>query len=280
MNQLRTAIFGMGLMGGSLALALKEAVGSLSAVDPDPETRRLVREANLVDEISEDPVPILTGADLIILAAPVGQILEIIPRLPDWHAGQAVVLDLGSTKGAVCRELTKLPDRFDPLGGHPICGKAAGGFEHAESDLYQGAPFVFSALPQTSSRARKVAEQLAAAIGAKPLWMEADLHDTFVGATSHLPYLLSVVQVLATPESAGGLTGPGFQSATRLANTPPEMILDVLLTNRDPVLDHLERAREILEGLEKQLRSPESSGLRSLLERAAARKEQLDREAA
>lgn len=280
MNTLRTAILGMGLMGGSLALALKGKVGSLSAADPDPRIRQQVRETNLVEAISPDPARILPGADLIILAAPVGQILKIIPRLPDWHTGQAVVLDLGSTKGAVCRELAKLPTRFDPLGGHPICGKAAGGFEHADPGLYQDAAFVFSALPQTSSRARKLAEQLATTIGAKPLWMEADIHDQYVSTTSHLPYLLSVVQILATPEGAGNLTGPGFQSATRLANTPREMILDVLRTNKDPVLGQLQRAREILEELEKQLRSPESPGLRSLLDRAAARKEHFDREAA
>jgi len=277
-KSLRTAVLGMGLMGGSLALALKGSVRHLSAVDPDPRTRELVRKADVVDVISPDPAQILPGADLIILAAPVGQILEIIPRLPDWHPGQAVVLDLGSTKGAICRALEELPERFDPLGGHPICGKAAGGFEHADPDLYRGAAFVFSSLTQTTVRARKLAERLASTISASPLWMDAKHHDHLMGATSHLPYLLSAVQVLTAPEGAEDLIGPGFRSATRLASTPREMILDVLLTNRDPLLVHLKKSREILTKLETLLIQKDQTRLADLLDQAAARKDQLDPE--
>ena len=124
-------------MGGSLAWALKDQVNSLMAADPDSHTRDQVRSAGLVESIVENPEEILPLSDVVILAAPVGTILELIPQIPDWHPGQAMVLDLGSTKELICHQLEKLPSRFDVLGGHPICGQVQGGFEHANPDLFR-----------------------------------------------------------------------------------------------------------------------------------------------
>ncbi len=278
MKTSRAAILGMGLMGGSLAWAIQDRVGSLVAADPDERTRRLVRSADLVEKITADPEDILFGADVIVLAAPVGAILELISCLPRWHPGPALVFDLGSTKVDICRGLAELPTRFDVFGGHPMCGKAVGGFEHADPTLFNGATFAFCALERTSDRARTFANKLARVVGAHPWWVEAEIHDAWVGATSHLPYLMSAAQVLVTPEGALPLMGSGFQSATRLASTPREMMMDVLRTNSSLLLPHLQNIQRVIGDMESLIREGKYHELRSLLDRAASMKAEFDRE--
>ena len=259
----------MGLMGGSLAGALHHQVKRLSAADPDPHTRQLAGASGWVDRICEDPGEILPGADVVILAAPVGAILKIIPQLPRWHPGEPVLIDLGSTKRQICRELGKLPDRFAVAGGHPICGKEQGGFAHADPAMFQGAPFSFSPCGRLSERARKTAEWLAAAVGARALWMASEQHDRLLSAISHVPYLLSSALVLNTPADAQPMLGPGYRSTSRLAKTPGDMILDVLFSNRDFVIPQLNQVQQSLQDMEDLLKQGDRAGLKRLSDRAA-----------
>ena len=263
------AILGIGLMGGSLAGALRNEVKSLSAVDPDPKTRQQAKNSGWVDRISEDPGEILPGADVVILAAPVGAILEIIPQLPRWHQGEPVVIDLGSTKRKICRELGKLPERFAVVGGHPICGKEQGGFAHADPGMYQGATFTFSSCGHVSERARKTAEWLAATIGANSWWLEPEEHDELLSATSHIPYLLATALALNTPADARPLLGPGYRSTTRLSKTPGDMILDVLFSNRDFVLPQLKQIQQLLKDMEDLLKQGDRVGMKNICDRAS-----------
>lgn len=120
------AIIGLGLMGGSLALALHGRCARLLGCDRDPDVVTLALERQVVDAASTEPAALLPQADLVVLAVPVRASLEWLQRLPGLHPGQAVVLDLGSTKTAVLQAMEALPERFDPLGGHPMCGKEDG----------------------------------------------------------------------------------------------------------------------------------------------------------
>ncbi len=278
MKCFRVAILGMGLMGGSLAWAIKDEVGSLVAADPDEGTRKLVRSANLVEKIAADPKEVLPGSDAIVLAAPVEAILALIPRLSEWHPGPALVFDLGSTKGAICRQLAELPPRFDVFGAHPMCGKAVGGFEHADPAIFHGATFAFCALGWTSEQARSFANRLAQRVGSIPWWVEPDIHDAWVGATSHLPYLMSAAQVLVTPEGAVPLMGPGFRSAIRLASSPREMMMGVLRTNRSLLLQHLQNIQRVIDDMEGLIREGQYEELRSMLDRAANMKAQFEKD--
>ena len=275
----RMAFLGLGLMGGSLAWALQEEVGSLVAADPEAGTRRLVRSAGLMEKITAHPEEILPGADVIILAAPVGEIIKLIPRLPDWHPGPALVFDLGSTKRAICQRFSALPPRFDVFGAHPMCGKAVGGFAHADPSLFRGATFAFCELGRTSDRARIFAHELARTVGARPWWVSAAEHDEWVGATSHLPYLMAAAQVLVTPEEAEPLMGSGFQSTTRLASTPRDMMMDVLSTNRSFLLMHLQNIQKMVTDMEALIREGKFRELRAMLDEAANRKDGWDKEA-
>lgn len=262
-------ILGAGLIGGSLAGALHGKVKSLGVVDPNPATRKQVQKTGWADRISDSPQEILPGSDLIILAAPIKAILALIPCLPDWHRGQAVVLDLGSTKRQICREMGRLPERFDVVGGHPICGKEQGGFEHADPSIFKGAVFAFSSCGRLSKRAQESAEWVAATVGADPWWVDPEKHDFMLSATSHVPYLLSAALVLNTPAASDPFQGPGYRSATRLAKTPGDMIIDVLFSNRDFIVPRLGLYKRILSDIEEFLQQGNYPALREMCEKAA-----------
>ncbi len=265
LHRARVAIVGLGLIGGSLALALQGQCAALLGADPNPEARALAQASGAFDAVADDPAALLPAADAVILAAPVRAILTLLDALPGWHPGQAIVLDVGSTKTAITARMAALPPRFDPIGGHPMAGKEHGGFAHAEADLFHGAPFVLTALPRTTPRARALARTVVRAVGAHPLWLDAATHDRHAAAISHLPYLLSLALTLATPPEAARMAGPGFRSTTRLAASPPHMMADILTTNRRPVLEALRRFRTSLDALEAALASDDLRALQALL---------------
>lgn len=261
----RIAIIGLGLMGGSLALALRDHGQQLLGCDKDPAALELAQEQNLFIKLSRDPAEILPEAEVVILATPVHAILELIKQLPGLHPGSPIVLDLGSTKTDVLRAMEKLPSRFDPLGGHPMCGKEMPGFENAEADIFQGAAFAFTPLERTSTAARFFAEQLASAVGARALWLDPGTHDQWSAATSHLPYLVASALVGSTPSQVKPLVGSGFRSTTRIAGTPASIMLDVLETNRENVLAQLEKLLQVLKEYQELLSSGDYAPLKSIL---------------
>ena len=261
-------VIGLGLIGGSLALRLKGRKQTILAVDPDPFTREYAVTHKVVERISADPTELIPQADVIILSAPVDAILRLIPSLPDLHPGSPIVLDLGSTKVQICQALSELPPRFEVIGGHPICGKAAGGIRHADPNIFQGSTFAYSLLTLTQKRTQRFAEWLAQALGADAIWVESLIHDRWVASTSHLPYLISSALSLITPAEALRLVGPGFASSTRLAGSPSSVMVPILETNREFVLKTITRFREQLGVMEAELRSENYSELGSLLDRA------------
>jgi prephenate dehydrogenase len=271
------AILGLGLMGGSLALKLHGQCRSLMGCDPDPATLALARQLNLADRVSDQPGDILPQADLVILAAPVGAILSLLDELPCLHPGFAAVLDFGSTKTHIVQRMQALPERFDPLGGHPMCGKERGGLANADPDLFQSAPFALTPLGRTSPRLRLLAEQLVSLVGAQPLWLEAETHDRWVAATSHVPYLVANALAAATPLEARPMVGPGLRSTTRLAPSGWSMMRDILVTNRENILVGLQSFREQIEELENLLAAGDLQGVAGLTAQGARNYEALIR---
>jgi prephenate dehydrogenase len=271
----RVAILGLGLMGGSLAMALRNHCAKLLGADPSPAAVALARKRNLVHRVVSNPEQILPQADIVILAAPVRVILDLIDQLPHLHPGRAIVLDIGSTKVEITRALAALPERFDPLGGHPMCGKETAGLENADPAIFQGAPFAFTPLPRTSQHACCLAEAIARAIGSHSLWLDPATHDEWVAATSHLPYLLSAALVLATPLQASSLAGPGFRSTSRLAASTTTMMVDVLSSNQVFILEALRRFRIQMDFLADSLSQTDLGALEKKLAEAAARHRQI-----
>jgi len=271
----RIAIIGLGLIGGSFALSLKKSSKNLLAVDPDPNTQKTAIDDQIVEKISGDPADIIPHADVIVLAAPVTTIIEIIPKLPVLHPGSPIVIDLGSTKLEICKALNELPPRFEPIGGHPMCGKAVGGLAHAENNLFEGAPFALTQLKRTTERARKFAIDLVSILGSSPVWVGPETHDNWVAATSHLPYILASALTLATPFEASHLIGPGFRTTTRLAGSPSSVMIPVLKTNKKYVLEAITRVREKLDNIEELLVGNDFSALDHILNQSSIRKDEL-----
>jgi prephenate dehydrogenase len=264
----RVAILGMGLMGGSLAMALRDHCRAVLGCDTDPETLALARRSGIVDIAEADPAAVLYGSNLVILATPVRVALDLIGRLPELHPGAAVVLDLCSSKSEIMRAMASLPERFDALGGHPMCGKESFGLAHADSAIFRGAAFALIPLEGTSPAARLMAEELVQTIGASPLWLDAATHDTWVAATSHMPYLLASALTLSTPLEAQPLVSTGFLSTARLAASEPNTMLDILITNREKTLEELTRVQNQLRDLEMKLTENDQSGLKASLQKA------------
>jgi prephenate dehydrogenase len=262
------AIIGLGLMGGSLALSLKDRCRRLSALDVDLPTLEFARRQEIVHSAGSDPVEILVDVDLVILACPVPAIMDWLNRLPGYIQYPCIVLDVGSTKRAIASAMDSLPKNFDPLGGHAICGKEQLSLKNAERSLYQNAPFVLTPLPRTGSNARSAALKIIEAIGANPVWVDAETHDRILAMTSHLPYLLSSVLTLITPEIATPFIGPGFRSSSRLADTPSSMMLGVLESNRDEILPVLSRFQDQLTVIEKIFLENDTAKLKDILDLA------------
>jgi prephenate dehydrogenase len=275
LSEITVAVLGLGLMGGSLGLALKGHCQTVLGYDPDPDARALARQLGAVERAASDPGDILPEADLVILAAPVRAILAWIDRLPDLHPGNPVVLDLGSTKLSICQALQALPARFEPVGGHPMCGKETSGIAYAEKTLYHSASFFLIHLPNSTPRACSLAEQLAGALGARPVWLDAAEHDRWTASTSHVPYLVACALAAATPLEASQLVGPGFRSTSRLAGSSTSMMLDILKTNRAPVLAALRQVRMRIDHLETLLADADEADLADWMEHARGRHRQL-----
>jgi prephenate dehydrogenase len=265
------ALIGLGLMGGSLALSLKGHCRRLSAYDPDHSTLELARRQEIVHHADSDPAKVLADTDLVILACPVPAIVNWLRHLPEYVQHPCIVLDIGSSKRTIVTALEALSANFDPIGGHPVCGRERLSLENAERFLYREAPFVLTPLERTSKNARSAALQIIEALGALPVWLGADDHDRILAATSHLPYLLSSALALATPDDCAPLIGPGFRSTSRLAGTPSSMMLGVLQSNADNVLDALSRLQDQIAALKSALIMNDPEKLQANLDMARNR---------
>ena len=271
----RIAIVGLGLMGGSLALALRGKCAALYGIDSDRATLELARAKQIVDQADTDPANLLQQADLVILATPVPAVIDFLQKLPLFVHTPCIVLDLGSTKKDIVQAMSSLPENFDPIGGHPICGKEKLGLEHAEASLYQGAPFVITALERSTGRAKSAIRQIIAAVGANVIEIRAEDHDRILASTSHLPFLLSSALALSTPQDFGALIGTGFKSTSRLAGTPAHMTIGILQSNRENILNAIQTFRHSLDQIESALQNENYLQLISILNQSRSSYESL-----
>ena len=260
-------IIGLGLMGGSLALALRGYCTHLIGVDSVAATLSLACQRDVVDFATHDLSEALAQADLVVLAAPVRANLALLEKIPLIHPDPISIIDLSSTKSMIVASMNQLPEGFEALGGHPMCGKEKSGLSHADGKLFWDATFALTETERTTPALRDLAEQMINIISAKPLWIDAHTHDRWAAATSHLPYLVSSALAASTPTETAPLIGPGFQSTGRLAGSDITMMLDILTTNRQQVLEALARYRNSLEEIERTLRNADEE-LPDLLEKA------------
>ncbi|MDW8325541.1 MAG: prephenate dehydrogenase/arogenate dehydrogenase family protein [Anaerolineales bacterium] len=274
------AIVGLGLMGGSLALALRGHCRVLIGCDADEAVLQAALERRVVDRIVD--FDSAHDCDVLILATPVRTILAQLKYLATrafYPPRQTAVLDLGSTKAQIVRAMADLPPRFEPLGGHPMCGKETNGLTQAEAQLFREKPFVLCAPGFSSVRALGLAYEIIQAIGAKPVMLSAERHDALAALVSHLPYTAAVAlmrTVLAQDdEQVWTLASSGFRDSSRLAASDLTMMTDILLTNREAVLRALAAYRRELDTLATAIESGEADVIRAALAPAQAKRAEL-----
>jgi prephenate dehydrogenase len=278
--QAQVTIVGLGLMGGSLAAALStaRACRKIVGVARRQLTLTTARMLRFIDEGAEDLQAGVQEADLVVLATPVRDILEKIGIIGPMLKPGAVLMDVGSTKAAICEAMGRLPAHVQPIGAHPMCGKESSGLTMAEPDLYRDRTFVLVPLERTSDAAFGLARELVLAVGARPLLLDAYRHDDLVAAISHLPYLLAVTLVAAAEQLDRDdglmweLAAGGFRDTSRVAAGSIPMMLDILATNRTPILQALHEAQRQLAQIESLLQAGDLQSLRLILEAARRRR--------
>jgi prephenate dehydrogenase len=267
----QVTILGMGLMGGSLAGALRGRCRLVVGVSRRVETLEAALALGLIDQGTTDTAQAVGQADIVVLATPVRTILHQLGEIAPLLKPGCLLMDLGSTKTQIVARMEQLPDHIQPLGGHPMCGKELSGIEAADPALYEGRTFILSPLPRTSQAALALGCELAEAAGAHALVLEPERQDFLVGTVSHLPYLLACALIstadatTSADPAAWEIVAGGFRDTSRVAGSDVTMMLDILTTNRKEVLKAIDMYQEQLRSLAVLLENGNEEQLRAKL---------------
>jgi len=249
----KIAIIGVGLIGGSIAMALKERgiKGSIMGIGRSEGRLKMAQEKGIIDGYSTVPSQGVENADLIILSTPVGRFEDIIVAIRDRIKKGAIVTDVGSVKAGVVRRLSPLLTegvRF--VGAHPIAGGESSGFESADPGLFKNALCIITPVDSTDREALESVSNLWRSIGSKVVYMSPDEHDVIYASVSHLPHIIAyaLINTILERDDILSYGGSGFKDMTRIALSPAGLWRDICMYNRDNILSAL---RDFLASLSK-----------------------------
>jgi prephenate dehydrogenase len=257
-NQL--GLIGCGLMGGSFALALKQAglVKRVVGYSKSPSTTERARKLGVIDVAAESALQAVAGSDIVLLAVPVSATETTFKAIRHLLTPEVLLMDVGSTKRDVVDAARRVLREHLPcfVPAHPIAGKESSGIQNANADMFRERQVIVTPLPQTDPALTQKAVDLWSAIGAQVLHMSAENHDAAFAAVSHLPHLLAFAYFSAVVNQPAGrdflsLAGPGFR--------------DILVANREEVLKQSQRFRHALDALEHVMRSGNAEALEDLI---------------
>ena len=263
-------LIGCGLMGGSFALALKRAklVKRVVGYSKSPSTTERARQLGVIDVAAPSALLAVSGADIVLLAVPVAASEATFKAIRHGISSETLVMDVGSTKGDVIEAARNGLQRqfasFVPA--HPIAGKEVSGIEHAEATLFSGRQVVLTPVKTTLRSNVQRATQVWSGIGANVVTMTHEEHDGAFAAVSHLPHLLAFAYINGLAAQPQGerflsLAGPGFRDFSRIAASDPVMWRDVLLANREHVLEQSRAFRKALDDFEAMMTASDLQGL-------------------
>jgi prephenate dehydrogenase len=275
----RLAILGTGLIGASVALAAKrDGNTQVAGYDTDPAMLATAAERGAVDEVATSPEAALAGADLAVVAAPVAQLAAQVAAALEAAPESCTVTDVGSTKTSVCAAAAG-SSRF--IGGHPVCGSEARGAEHASANLFEGATWFLSPLPETDPERYRLVHGFVAGLGATPVAVDPRAHDRLVSLTSHLPHALANLLV----NQAGGsrvdgheplaAAGGSLRDMTRVAGANPRIWVDIFLDNAEELRTVLTDHRRRVEQLEAALTAGDAGFLARWIAEAAGNRRRM-----
>jgi prephenate dehydrogenase len=274
----RLALIGCGLMGGSFALALRKAglVQTIVGFSASEKSRQRAVELNVIDQACHSVAEAVQGADLVLLAVPVGAMHSSFAAMRDALQANALLMDVGSTKcDVIAAAVATLGDRLSCfVPAHPIAGKEMAGIDHAESTLYQERRTILTPLPKTGIHRLQAAHEVWTAVGSHVSTMTAEDHDATFAAVSHLPHMLTFAAVNAIHDQPQGLAfldmaGPGFRDFSRIAASDASVWRDILSANRQEVLTQMAHFRAALEQFETALTQGDAGSLQDLIQRAS-----------
>lgn len=275
----RMCIIGVGLIGGSLARAARHAgaVGEVVGCGRTAEHLQRAVDLGVIDRFYTDPAEAVTGADLVVLAVPLGAMEAILAAIRDHLSASAVVTDVGSAKASVVRAAEAvfgvLPPRFVP--GHPIAGTERSGVEASFAELFQERRVILTPTRDTDPEALSQVRSLWEATGAEVVDMDIAHHDEILAATSHLPHVLAYTLVdtlagMGEREEIFEYAAGGFRDFTRIASSDPLMWRDICLANGDAILAVVDQFRAELSEVVEAIRGGDGAELLEIFERAKA----------
>jgi shikimate dehydrogenase len=274
LNDSEFVIVGTGLMGASLALALRGKVKSLHGIDINPQHLR--DAARCFDRLSGEITAETLNADVVVLATPVRTILVLLDRIAKLVKPGTLIMDMGSTKRDIVVAMNELPDGMLAVGAHPMCGRETSGPVDANAEMFIGRPYIFCRTRHTTDEAAAFAQEMATSINAVFYLLDAAQHDAATAAISHLPYLVSsglvgMVQQLSKRDGLGELAwqlaSTGFRDTSRLAGSDVAMMADIVETNREAVFHALDVFHEQIDSWKQMLTTNRDLQLRDSLEK-------------
>lgn len=275
---MRAAIIGVGLIGGSIGLAVRERLGAdVTGWDPSPGVLDAARAHGAIDRGAESVAAAVAEAELVFVAAPVGQLPATLAQVLAAAPHDCVVTDVGSTKRSVVAAIDD--PRF--VGGHPLAGAETAGVEHARGDLFQDAVWYLTPTEGTTGTGFERLHRALRGLGARPTTIDAATHDTMLAAVSHLPHVVANVLVAqaarALEEESEQLpaTGPSFRDATRVAGANSAIWTDIYLANRDALIERIDDATRRLAEFRALLEAADADGVTAWNDGARADRQRL-----
>ncbi|MET0089276.1 MAG: prephenate dehydrogenase/arogenate dehydrogenase family protein [Candidatus Thiodiazotropha sp.] len=273
----KLAVIGVGLIGGSVAMALREEgmVREVVGCGRGEANLQKAQQLGVIDHYTHDAAQAVRGADMVLLAVPLGAMRATLESIHEYLAPNAVVTDAGSVKGSVIRDVRavfgKVPDFFVP--GHPIAGTELSGVEAAFATLYRNRRVILTPTDETDPQALQRVEALWKQCGAEVACMSVEYHDEVLAATSHLPHMLaySLVDSLSRMKENDEIfrfAAGGFRDFTRIASSNPVMWRDICLANQEALGSMLTRFADDLHELARLLEQGDSEGLLKLFSSA------------
>jgi prephenate dehydrogenase len=253
----KIGIVGLGLIGGSIALAARELWPSALVIAVDNKDVLEIAMRRHAIDVAADDLIVLAEADLVVLAAPARQNIALLEALDDNVRQPAVITDTSSTKREIVRAARTLPARFTFVGGHPLGGAARGGLEHARSDLFRGRPWLLTPTGDGAGHAIQKLSAFVRAVGAEPRLLGVEAHDRLLAFLSHLPQLTASALMQVVGDAVGheglALSGRGLADTTRLASSPADIWKDIAATNADEIGPALDALIAVLQELRRDL---------------------------
>lgn len=267
-------LIGCGLMGGSFALAMKQAglVQRVVGYSKSPSTTDRARQLGVIDIEAPSALLAVAGADIVLVAVPVSATESTLKSIKHLVTPRMLVMDVGSTKADVVQAARRaLRDQLGSfVPAHPITGREVAGVEHADANLYNGRQVILTPIERTLTVQLQKAQDLWTALGCRVSSMSPESHDAAFAAVSHLPHLLAFALINSITgqvqaDTFLSLAGPGFRDFTRIAASDPKVWRDILLANREELLTQSSLFQQALQQLENAMRNNDAQAIEDML---------------